>query len=105
MNNQQIIKETQLWFKKGLGCMAGKLEFAKERYMFCVVSDKSDIEVSFSHFINQLQNKKISVCLFICDNQEIISQKSVEPVIRYLSQLFAPINGCKSEDILKWWCF
>ncbi len=100
MRPEKMIEETHKWFKTGLGCIAGKREFAKKRYMFQVVSNSLEIQNAFVNFIEQLQQQKVTACLFICDVPKAISQESVESVVRYLSELFAPLNNSNSEEIL-----
>ena len=58
-------EDLQAWFRHSLGCIAGRREFAADRYFAVDVHGLSDVVVGWRRFLGALERREAIACMYI----------------------------------------
>lgn len=63
--NSILDERLKQWFRRCLGCVAGRREFLADRYFVVDVRQMSDVVVGWRHFISALDRREAVACLYV----------------------------------------
>lgn len=100
-----VMKEMQIWFRECLGCVAGRREFAHDRYMMTIIDDTDTaariLEVQRQFRRSVLAYEKVA-CILIFNHPGFYEDagRSVIDTITYLAQQIAPAAHVPTDRLI-----
>jgi len=95
-------EDLQSWFRHSLGCVAGRREFAADRYFAVDVHSLSDIVVGWRRFLGALERREAIACMYIIrDPAEALATSNFGPArtgVRSAVTALAEIMSTLSEE-------
>lgn len=95
-----LSEDLQQWFRQCLGCVAGRREFAADRYFAVNARNLSDIVVGWRRFLGALERRETIACLYVirdpaaalAASDVIVPSVGVRPAIGALAQLMSILS-------------
>jgi hypothetical protein len=95
-----LSEELYNWFRRSLGCVAGRREFAADRYFAVEVHSLSDIVVGWRRFLGALERRDAVACMYVIGNPaEVLASSStatpsagVRPAITALAEIMSTLS-------------
>jgi hypothetical protein len=60
-----LSEDLQAWFRQSLGCVAGRREFAADRYFAVEVHSLSDVVIGWRRFLGALERRESIACMYV----------------------------------------
>lgn len=99
MSDVELLDDMGRWFTACLGCLAGRREYQKKRYLVEVARTKEEVLSIYSNYVSRLRDRTAVACLFVCPSDSSES-KGVLPQITRLSTLFECLSATSAKDLL-----
>jgi len=97
-----LSEDLQTWFRQSLGCVAGRREFAADRYFAVDVHSLSDVVIGWRRFLGALERRESIACVYVIrDPAKTLASGSVRaPLVgvRAAISALAEIMSTLSEE-------
>jgi hypothetical protein len=103
--NSIVMKEMQTWFRECLGCVAGRREFARGRYMMTVIDD-TDTAAKILAVQRQFRRSVLAydkvACIMVFNHPRFYDDSgiNVTDAITYLAQQIAPVAHVPVDQLM-----
>jgi hypothetical protein len=95
-----LSEDLQAWFRHSLGCVAGRREFAADRYFAVDVHSLSDVVVGWRRFLGALERREAIACMYVIrDPAKTLSSAhvwaplvGVRPAIKALAEIMSTLS-------------
>jgi hypothetical protein len=95
-----LSEDLQIWFRQTLGCVAGRREFAADRYFAVDVHSLSDVVIGWRRFLGALERRESIACMYVIrDPAKTLASGSVRaplvgvrPAISALAEIMSTLS-------------
>lgn len=99
--------ELQDWFKRSLGCVAGRREFSSDRYFVVEVRQLSDVVAGWRHFVRALERRETVACLYVIPridgivaHETVTTKSSALDALTAVSEVMSVLSDQSPEFLL-----